>query len=1109
MKRLFIMMALMELHVAFAQTQLINGDFEQTLSAEKAPPGWELHSPLLPAQWQYNAQYGGRVGLVEDAHGGRYALYFAAGEQKSAHLIAGAPFAVKSGEMFELSAWAKQGLLELAFYEYSAEGKWLRTTPAVVRFTAGAAWTQGGGYYIVSDPNVGKIVPVLITDQKGVTTDDISLRKMERTAMTGPDIVLENQGCRMTLAADGSAKAFYDKTLQASCNCGPKRPFMCVQLGAWNLPATSLKKEGNMLSVGFGAGQAQALVECRIHPFFIAFVLKSYTPPELASLTLFDLQAPKLENIGGSIGATYNDKAIQCIQTLHFDGTQTIRQMDAQNVQFQITFPDLRRPLYGKNPVRGCAFITCPRAQFFAVMREMERAFGLPSPQIGGQPGKLSALVKRSYFFVTDLSEENVDAVIEYAKRGRFGYILIVENAWSRGSGSFIINEKNFPHGLEGLRRTIAKIQQAGFPVGLHMLTAGIHPRDPLVTPVPDPGLYVDMQAVLASDIDEKTDFIPTQEPPIEFPAEDKGYWNTGTILRIGNEMIQYSGRRLEPPYGFTGCKRGWNDSLPAAHKAGEPVKHLFRAYGLFLIDTHTDLLERVADNLARVWNYCRGDGIYFDGSEWLQGDHSYYNARLQMAYYERFQKKGILAQGSSYSPYTWHLISRMASADGFRDIKLYLDKRTPNFKWYFANFMPLDIGWYAINPNIRPDDIEYVCSRALAFDSSISIETGIGNLRTVPQANEMIDMIARWEELRLSGRVPAAVKKQMQEPGCEFHLTKINGQEALVPVRYSDWGSVPAGQRTVQENHETVKHVEMPALLQRKNERPTPARIELQLEAGPVIKPGPSYAIGQPLELFEEEPPGDSRALDTHLYNPTVHGSRATSQGVTQDVKLITDDVKEGRAACSFRAVSRLPHAGGWATFGRRFNPPLELKNYNYLGLWIKGDGKGELLKVQLWDASGKPQDQYIPINFTGWRFIELPRPDPPLLDYSKIVSLNFYYNGMPANDECHCLLDGLKVLAEPTRTTNPVLLVNGARILFPVQMKPGDRLVMRSAQDCWLYPSGTQDKIKVAPQGLLPVGDKEISVSVEEESVAHQMLFRVALSWPQEAIIIPPRKK
>jgi hypothetical protein len=1088
---------------AAAHAQLLNGDFEQGYTATNPPSAaWTLQTNLLPEKWNYNAQYGGPVGLVPDAHGGQYALHFSASPTNTAHVL-GATFPVKPGEVYELSGWAKGGTVELTFYEYGAANKWLRTAPAVTRLQGGNTWVQGGGYHLISDPQVTQLTVVLSTDKQGVTVDDIVLRKVERTAMSGPDVVLENQGCRLTLAADGSVKAFFDKTLKAEQPVGLLRPFMRAKLGAWNIPASALTRSGDLLTVTFGDNKAKAYVQLQTKPYYLGFILKS-CEPALSAITLFDLQLPKLATVGNAIGAVYDDQTMWCVQTLHYDGQQVARQSDATSVNFTLTFPDLTRPLYGKNPVRGGAFLTCPRDQFFPVMGEVEKAYGLPSPRLQGKPGKLSPLMKRSYFFVTDLSEANVDEVIAYAKRGHFGYVLIVEHAWSQGSGSFIINERNFPHGLDGLKATIGKIQKAGFPVGLHMLTAGINMRDPLITPVPDNGLYVDMQLELAADLDAKATFIPTKEPPTDFPTEDGGYRGTGTILRLGDEMVQYGKLKLDPPYGFEGCTRGWNKSVATKHPTGTAVKHLYRAYGLFLIDTHTDLLDRVADNVAKTWNYCGCDGIYFDGSEWLQGDHAYYNARLQMAYYERFNKRDIIAQGSSYSAYTWHLISRMASADGFRDIKLYLDKRSPGFQWSFNNFMPLDIGWYAINPNIRPDDIEYVCSRALAFDSSISIETGLANLKSVPQAGEMIDMIARWEDLRLSGRVPEAIRQALRQPGNEVHLTKVAGQDALVPVHYSDWGSFPATRRTVQDDQQKETVVEMPAELRVKNPRLSPATVALQLEAGPVVQPGPAYAAGQPLELFEGGIGGESKPLDTNQYDPAVHGSRATSQGVTQEVKLITDDVKEGQSACLFRAVSTLATPGGWATFGRRFDPPLELKDYHYLGLWVKGDASGAALKVQLWDAAGKPQDQYVTINWTGWRFLELAKPDPPLLDYTKIVSLNFYYNGMPANSTCTTVLDGLKVLARASETVNPAIVVNGVRIVFPTKMKVGDRLVF-TPDECWLYPSGTQDKLKITPQGQLPPPTAETVIAVDDQTVANQILFRARLLWPAEAIAIP----
>jgi len=266
-----------------------------------------------------------------------------------------------------------------------------------------------------------------------------------------------------------------------------------------------------------------------------------------------------------------------------------------------------------------------------------------------------------------------------------------------------------------------------------------------------------------------------------------------GTVLWIGDELVLYGKPKLDPPHGFANCQRGLWGTKPAAHSAGAPIKHLYMmVYGPVLMDADSDLLERVSQRIADVMNTCNCDGLYFDGSELLQGDHAYYNARLQTAYLDKIRRKDLIIQGSSYSPYTWHSMCRMASADGFRRIKLFLDKRTPTFQWYFDNLMPLDIGWYAINPNIRPDDMEYVCSRALGYGSAISVQTSTQALDTVPEAHEMIDMIARWESLRRSGRVPGPLRARMRQPGHEFRLVSQGKDDVVVPIEYSEWACSP-----------------------------------------------------------------------------------------------------------------------------------------------------------------------------------------------------------------------------------------------------------------------------------------------------------------------------
>src|SRR5208283_1966469 len=137
---------------------------------------------------------------------------------------------------------------------------------------------------------------------------------------------------------------------------------------------------------------------------------------------------------------------------------------------------------------------------------------------------KRSPLVKRSYFFLTDFRESQFEEALALARRGGFDTILLGQESWCKTTGHYEVNRDRFPEGLEGLRKTIRRFKDAGFRVGLHLLAASIDPPDSYLTPVPDPRLVKGASTILAGDVDPKTEFLTTQTPPKEFPAQDGGY---------------------------------------------------------------------------------------------------------------------------------------------------------------------------------------------------------------------------------------------------------------------------------------------------------------------------------------------------------------------------------------------------------------------------------------------------------------------------------------------------------------------------------------------------------------------------------------------------------
>ena len=274
------------------------------------------------------------------------------------------------------------------------------------------------------------------------------------------------------------------------------------------------------------------------------------------------------------------------------------------------------------------AVLACPRGEAMDTIRRFEEAAGLPSPRLGGQWNKTSPWVSRSYLFLTRFKDPQFDEALAIARRGGFHAILLGQESWCRATGHYEINRASFPDGLDGLKRTVKRFQDAGFSVGFHFLGPSIYPPDPYLTPVPDPRLVKGVTAELAAAVDPSADFLPLTAVPSAFPAEDGVYNGKGTILQVGDELIRY-GRLSSAPPGFADCQRGHLGTKPAAHAEGAKVSHLMRSYGYHMFDMDTSLLDEVATHFARVANACGIDMIYFDGSERLQGDHWHYNAKL------------------------------------------------------------------------------------------------------------------------------------------------------------------------------------------------------------------------------------------------------------------------------------------------------------------------------------------------------------------------------------------------------------------------------------------------------------------------------------------------
>ena len=124
-------------------------------------------------------------------------------------------------------------------------------------------------------------------------------------------------------------------------------------------------------------------------------------------------------------------------------------------------------------------------------------------------------------------------------------------------------------------------------------------------------------------------------------------------------------------------------------------------------------------------------------------------------------------------------------------------------------------------------------------------------------------------------------------------------------------------------------------------------------------------------------------------------------------------DESKAGRFAARFKATSD-QKPGGWSMRGRIFPRALDLSGCKAIRAWVRGDGKGELLKIQLFDGRGGYRDNYLKIDFKGWRRVSLTDTAINSVRYDRVTTLNLYYNSLPPSATVVCDVDQIEAVLQ-----------------------------------------------------------------------------------------------
>jgi len=878
-------------------------------------------------------------------------------------------------------------------------------------------------------------------------------------------VSVENEHVLLTLGVDGQIQQFVDRRTGINyCDEATDHTFAHVRIGKKMFQATSILGDGDHFHVQFGDTGVSTVIKVIAHKRYMIF--------EVAALQGKGVEEFVFCNIHLTPDTKTKDPFVGCALALNLK--TNIREIPQAMTK-------LRAMCYPRFGFAGAqtAIIGCPASELRDIMKEVAtNAPELPKSNMGG-PWALDAEINNgSYLFNHyDMTEETVDDWIKCAQSMGINQIDM------HGGRSFRFGDCRpdpaiYPKGYASLKAVIDRLHKAGIAVGLHTYAFFMAKDCPWVTPVPDPRLAKDATFTLTQDISADSIIVPVLESTQNMSATADFFIRNSVTIQIDDELIVFKGLSKSEPYAFTECQRGACGTKIVPHAAGAKVHHLKECFGLFAPDGDSTLLAEVAAKTAEAYNECGFDMIYLDaldGSDVLAGSENawHYGSQFVFEICKRLKKPAVMEM-SSFHHHLWYVRSRIGALDHpNRAYKQFIDMHCKANTASRSIFLPGHLGWWAVktwsgiqNEPTFSDDIEYLCAKSLATETGFSILfVNPGNI-DAPAIQRNARIMKQYETLRHASYFDEATKAKLAEPGKEFTLIQTDdGRWRFCPVQYVKHKVEGINGRS------NVWSVDNPY-----DSQPATLRIEALMSATPYDSPD-----GQVVFDFAD---------------PKQLPDRKTAPGVTIELNATIDHIKTGQQSGVITAHNsgKTQKKGAWAMVGKTFDPTLDINERQALGVWIHGDGRGEVLNFQL---RSPPEfvkrgvgEHYVIVDFTGWRYFELIEMEGERyshyswpyggamsvwrenVDYECIKTFFLWYNNLTPNEQTTCYLSPIKALPlVEIKLNNPTVAIGDSRITFPVEMKTGSFLDFRSMTDCKLYGPKGELITEVIPQGDIPV--------------------------------------
>jgi len=634
-------------------------------------------------------------------------------------------------------------------------------------------------------------------------------------AAVAGEIGIENPRLRLVLGEDATLRSLADKaTGKDFCPQGKSAPLATARIADRTYRShRSYWEPGGRLALAFDGCDTRLVYAVRPEPDWILFRLDSVEGTRPSHVTLLALPVALTQHVGPRLAGAWDDTQAICLMAANLQ-TQCSARRNGAVAELTATTQDTPGP-----KLEGAAFalVACPTKDLDAALDKLAVACALPrNSDANGTPSRNLPVARQSYWFLS-FGEKDADKVVDLCRRSGFRQVMMGSGSWCRTVGHYTFNTTWYPDGIESLRRTVAKLHDAGILVGMHCFASKVSKTDAYVTPVPDRRFWVDMSATLAADIAADEGTIRTSSDLSQWPGSPvakQKIWEGGVVKHqevvIDDEIIRYKSIGPEGTFDtFLGCERGAWGTRRAEHKAGAACRH----YGVdgcingYIIDQETTLLDETTSRLAEVFNACGFDMVYFDGGEDVDRRRfNHYVSKFQATAMAKFTKRPLIHMGTIMTHNLIHSFTRSGTVDTYLNtlyghiiaggkldtwptVKSHIDRSVAYMLSVGEDRIPGELGWFGIWPKgkntdgLQLDEVEYLMCKSLAYDAPISLQTSFSQMDSHPLTPGILEIVRVYEDLRLSGKVPAATRKRLGEKGKDFLLLDEAGQPDFVEV--------------------------------------------------------------------------------------------------------------------------------------------------------------------------------------------------------------------------------------------------------------------------------------------------------------------------------------